>query len=95
MTLKEEISKNRASAQSDIWQDLTDKEINMIVDRIDDLAELLSRLEVKLFNISLSPPPSPEIPEIPEEVLKDAIEIFKATVAEKKRELAAKSEKEE
>lgn len=92
MTLKEEISKNRASAQSDIWQDLTDKEINMIVDRIDDLAELLSRLEVKLFNISLSPPSSPEIPE---EVLKDAIEIFKATVAEKKRELAAKSEKEE
>jgi len=86
-------------------QELIIARIDGMDDRIDELErdidnvraatshtnERMDRLEIKLFNLSVSEnQPSATIPNIPEEVLQDAIEIFKATVAEKKRELEHK-----
>lgn len=94
MTLREEISKSRADARSDTWRNMTDDEIEQIIKRVDDHAELLNRLEIKLFNLSVNQPPVSSMPTIPEDALKEPVKIFTEVIAEIKRELAAKSEKE-
>jgi hypothetical protein len=94
MTLREEISKSRADARSDTWRNMTDDEIEQIIKRVDDHAELLNRLEIKLFSLSVNQPPVSSMPTIPEDALKEPVKIFTEVIAEIKRELAAKSEKE-
>jgi hypothetical protein len=91
MTLREAITEKR----KELWRDSDLTEMGeaqeLIIDRIDGMDERMINLEIKLFNLSVSANQPPvEIPNIPEEVLRDAIEIFKATVAEKKLELAHK-----
>lgn len=89
MTLRDEIDKSREDLRKNTYQIITDDDIERIIDRIDEIGELVNRLEIKLFNMSISASPPPaSLPPIPEEVLQDAIEVFKETVAEKKRELA-------
>ena len=117
MTLREEIDKARSEFQRTADQIMTADDIERIIDRIDDIEEIvinkefdivtrlskierdldnvraatvhtderMDKLELKLFNLSVSA----------EEVLRDAIEIFKATVAEKKRELTKREHPEE
>lgn len=115
MTLRKEINKSRSEFQRTTDHIMTADDIERIIDRIDDIEEIvikkefdivkrLSEIEDEIVNINtyihnlepfptIQPPVS--IPNIPEEVLRDAIEIFKATVAEKKRELTKREHPEE
>ena len=45
MTLREEIAKSRADARNEVWKDMTDVEINMIIERIDKIEDRVAELE--------------------------------------------------
>ncbi len=91
MTLRDVITEKRKEFWKEADTSQMGEELELVIDRLDEIGELVDRLEIKLINLSASATqPSEVIPSIPEEVLQDAIEVFKATIAEKKRELATK-----
>ncbi len=103
MTFKDEVDAAGERYWKNAYEDRVTDILDTCVEKIDELErdldnvraatvhtdERMDKLELKLFNLSvIANQPAVEIPKIPEEVLRDAIEIFKATVAEKKQELS-------
>lgn len=56
MNFKDEITKNRADARDNIWKDMTDDEVDKIIDHVGNIEDRLTEIECKIFSGSVQVP---------------------------------------